>query len=102
MDKKIVGLLGAAAALTTMTAAAQASPAQTTEPATVTSYSDLLNPVANAGSLLQADNARRSAEQNTQVAQISVSIGHRHHHHHVVVVRHHHHHHHYHHHHHHY
>src|ERR1700761_5360949 len=93
MDRKIAGLLGAAAALTTMTAAAQASPAQPTEPATATSYSDLLNPVANAGPLLQADNARRAAEQNTQVAEISVSIGHRHHHHHHVrVIRHHHHH----------
>jgi hypothetical protein len=104
MDKKIVGLLGAAAALTTMTAAAvQAAPAQATDAAAVTSYRDLLDPVPNAVPLLNSDNARLAKEresETTRVAQISVQVGH-HHHHHVRVYHHHHHHHRHHHHHHH-
>src|ERR1700722_13793046 len=96
MDKRIAGLLGAAAALTTMTAA-QAGP----EP--VTSYRDLLDPVPNAVPLLQADNARlgeTQANQNTEVAQVTIQVGHHHHHHHHVrIIRRHHHHHHHHHHH---
>lgn len=48
MDKKIAGLLGAAAALTSMTSATQAAPAQKTELAPATSYRDLLNPISNA------------------------------------------------------
>jgi hypothetical protein len=99
MDKKIAGLLGAAAALTTMTSA-QAAPGQTTQLAPATSYRDLLDPIANPVPLLQADNARLAAE-GTQVAQISVQLGHHHHHHHHIVVVRHPHHHHYHHHHHH-
>jgi hypothetical protein len=113
MDKKIAGLLGAAAALTTMTGA-QAAPAQSTELAAATSYRDLLDPVPNALPLLKADDARLAAEAGTKVAQISIGIGggghhhhhsHHHHHHHGVVIRlghHHHHRHHHHHHHHHY
>lgn len=104
MDKKIAGLLGAAAALTTMTAAAQAAPAQNTELSPAMSYRDLLNPIPNAVPLLQADDARLARERDavTRLAQISVQIGHHHHHDVRVRVRHHHHHHHsYHHHHHH-
>jgi hypothetical protein len=102
MDKKIAGLLGAAAALTTMTSA-QAAPAQSTELAPAASYRDLLDPVPNAVPMLQADNARLS-EKTTEVAQITIGVGHHHHHHHGVRIRlghHHHHHHHRHHHHHH-
>ena len=100
MDKKIAGLLGAAAALTTMTGA-QAAPAQATQPAQVTSYRDLLDPVQNAVPLLEVDNARLAKTRGTEVAQISVQIGHHHHHHHVRRHHHHHHHHVHHHHHHH-
>ena len=93
MDKKLAGLLGAAAALTTMTAA-QAAPAPV-GPEPVTSYRDLLAPVANAVPLLQADNARLAetqANEKTEVAQITIGIGHHHHHHHHVrVIRRHHH-----------
>jgi hypothetical protein len=104
MDKKVAGLLGAAAALTTLTAAHAATPAQTTEPA---SYRDLLNPVANPVEALKADDARlaqktEAAPNETQVAQ--VFYHHHHHHHHHVIIRpfrrhwrHHHHHHHHHH-----
>jgi hypothetical protein len=99
MDKKIAGLLGAAAALTTM-ASAQAAPSQQNEMAPATSYRDLLDPIADAVPLLKSDNARLADEASrTEVAQVSVKIGHghHHHHHHVVVVRHPHHHHHHHH-----
>lgn len=94
MDKKLAGLLGAAAALTTMTAA-QAAPA--TEPSPGTSYRDLLEPVANALPQLKADDARLArtpANDATRLAQISVQIGHHHHHHGIRLrVEHHHHHH---------
>jgi hypothetical protein len=48
MDKKIAGLLGAAAALGTVTAAHAAVPARAQELAPPTSYADLLAPVPNA------------------------------------------------------
>ncbi|HUC51683.1 MAG TPA: hypothetical protein VMA30_20045 [Xanthobacteraceae bacterium] len=109
MDKKLAGLLGAAAALTTMTAAQAATPGQQTEMAPAASYRDLLDPVPNALPALKADDAKRDEAAGTEVAQISVQVGHHHHHHHHhhhgVILRlgphpryhHHHHHHHYHH-----
>lgn len=104
MDKKIAGLLGAAAALTTMTAAqsAVASPAPSTQP---TSYRELLEPVPDALNALKVDDARLAAEKthaNQQVAQYYYHHHHHHHHHRYyrVVPRgywyHHHHHHHHH------
>ena len=105
MDKKLAGLLGAAAALTTMTAAQAATPGQQTEMAPAASYRDLLDPIPNPLAALKADDANTS---KTEVAQVSVQLGHHHHHHHHhhrgVVLRlgpghhryhHHHHHHHY-------
>jgi hypothetical protein len=100
MDKKIAGLLGAAAALTAINTTTQATPAQNTELAPATTYRDLLNPVPNALSALKADNARLSRDQANgpmRLAQVSVQVGHHHHHHHHGVrirVGHHHHHHH--------
>jgi hypothetical protein len=107
MDKKIAGLLGAAAALTAMTGA-HAAPAASTELAPATSYRDLLDPIPDALPALKADDARLAQKSTAnEVAQISVQVGHHHHHHHHhhvvprivprVVVRHHHHHHHHHH-----
>jgi hypothetical protein len=100
MDKKIAGLLGAAAALTAINTTTQATPAQNTELAPGTTYRDLLNPVPNALSALKADNARLSRDQAngpTRLAQVSVQVGHHHHHHHhgvrIRVGQHHHHHH---------
>jgi hypothetical protein len=104
MDKRIAGLLGAAAALTTVTAAHAATPAQATEP---TSYRDLLNPVPDAVAALKADDAQtaqktEAAAHEMQVAQVFYHH-HHHHHHHIVIrpfrrhFRHHHHHHHHHH-----
>jgi hypothetical protein len=101
MDKRLAGLLGAAAALTTV-ASAQSAPASSTEPTPATSYRDLLEPIPNAVPKLNADNARLAEEPVTKVAQISVGVGVGHHHHHrgvhIRVGRHHHHHHHHHHH----
>ncbi len=107
MDKRIAGLLGAAAALTTVTAAQAAAPAQTqaTEP---TSYRDLLNPVPNAVAALKADEvqtAQKTEEAGNEMQVAQVLYRHHHHHHHHVIIRpfrrhfrHHHHHHHHHHH----
>lgn len=96
MDKRIAGLLGAAAALTTFTAAQAAAPAQTqaTEPA---SYRDLLNPVPNAVAALKADEARmaeqRPAEATNEMQVAQVFYREHHHHHHFRFREHHHHHH---------
>jgi hypothetical protein len=103
MDKKIAGLLGAAAALTTMGGAQAATP-QGAEIAPAASYTDLLQPVPNAAAALKADDARLV---RTRLAQVTIQLGHHHHHHHhhharpivrFVPARHHHHHHHHHHH----
>lgn len=104
MDKRIAGLLGAAAALTTMTAAQAAitEPAPSTPPA---SYRDLLEPVPDALNTLKADDARLAQERtqaNVQLAQYYYHHHHHHHHHRYYRVAprgywHHHHHHHHHH-----
>jgi hypothetical protein len=93
MDKKIAGLLGAAAALTAVSGAQAATTPQGTELAPAANYADLLQPVPNAVQALKADDARRD---EMQVAQVSVQIGHHHHHHHRYYRHHHHHHHHHH------
>jgi hypothetical protein len=112
MDKKIAGLLGAAAALTAVTAAHAAVPAQPEGYAPAASYRDLLDPVPNAVSALKADDARVAEapvdsvkDDGLQVAQFYHHHHHHHHHHHVVprplrrlLHGHHHHHHHHHHH----
>jgi hypothetical protein len=93
MDKKIAGLLGAAAALTTMTGANAAAPATTLQ---ATSYADLLNPVPNAvAQLIADDNARatKSRSGEVDVAQIRVEVDHHHHHRYHRRHKHHHHHH---------
>ena len=109
MDKKIAGLLGAAAALATV-GGANATAVQGNAPNPATSYRNLLNPVANALDALKADDARRAntPADEVKLAQIGIVVGHHHHHHHhhqyrprVIIVpprRHHHHHHHHHHH----
>ena len=98
MDRRIAGLLGGVAALTTLGGAQAAPEVNPTEALHASSYSDLLTPVANASALLKADDAARQQEaKGTQVAQV-VIIGHHHHHHHHHWRRHHRHHHHHHHH----
>jgi hypothetical protein len=105
MDKKIAGLLGAAAALATVSGA-NATEVQGNAQNPAASYRDLLNPVPKALEALKADDARLANKPADEVklAQIGIVVGHHHHHHHhhhagprVIVVpthRHHHHHHH--------
>ena len=103
MDKKIAGLLGAAAALTTITAANAGAASQSGEVAPATSYRDLLDPIPNPIASLKADDARlaETPADGTRVAQNYHHHHHHHHHHHVIprpvrrmLHRHHHHHHH--------
>jgi len=115
MEKKIAGFLGAVATLGAF-GAAQAAPAPD-DVLKASSYAELLEPIPNAGALLQAidEAAPPKADSNVQLAQFYHHHHHHHHHHHafypryryydapVVVVpryrRYHHHHHHHHHHH---
>jgi len=121
MDKKIAGLLGAVATLGAFNAA-EAAPAPSQVPTDVlraNSFAELLAPIPNATSLLQAIDESaptQSADENVQLAQFYHHHHHHHHHHHgyrrnfgydeyaprVIIVprryRHHHHHHHHHHH----
>jgi hypothetical protein len=107
MDKKIAGLLGAAAALATVSGA-NATQVQGNAQNPAASYRDLLNPVPKALEALKADDARlaNTPADEVKLAQVGIVVGHHHHHHHhhhvvprVIVVpphRHHHHHHHHH------
>ena len=109
MDKKIAGLLGAVAAVSTMGTAQAAPTPNPTETLRANSFAELLEPIPNAAALLQAVDEQPQAETrdgNVQLAQYH----HHHHHHHayrryvpriIVVPRHRHYHHHHHHHHHH-
>jgi hypothetical protein len=101
MDKKIAGLLGAVAAVSTMTGAQAATqPASTSGALQASSYADLLAPVPNAVAALNADNA--ALAQVPPVEGVKLAQYHHHHHHHhrrvIVIKRHRHHHHHHHHH----
>ena len=73
MDKKLAGLSGAAAALTTMTAP-KAAPAVGPEFPQVSSHRDLLDSIPNALPLLKADDQRLAQSSGTRTAQ--VVIGH--------------------------
>ncbi len=104
MDKKLAGLLGAAAALSAVTTA-QAAPASGPELPQASSYRDLLDPIPNALPLLKADDARLAETGAVRTAQVVIGHHHHHHHHRAGVYvrvgprwhRHHHHHHHHHH-----
>ncbi len=91
MDKKLAGILGAAAALATLNGASAG-----TVPATT--YRELLETVPNAMEALKADDARLAASETTD--RVQVAQWHHHHnrwwrhHHHNSWWRHHHHHHH--------
>ncbi len=92
MDKRIAGLLGAAAAVGALgTAQAAPAPAQS-DVLKVNSYAELLEPIPNAPKVLQALDEQapaKTAEANVQVAQFYY---HHHHHHHHGYYHHHHHH----------
>jgi hypothetical protein len=107
MDKRIAGLIGAAAALTTAHSAAAAAPT-TSELAHLQqpkSYAELLQPIPNAVTVLKSDDQSRAVSGPVE----RVGYYHHHHHHHhgysrgyyggYAPRRYHHHHHHHHHHH---
>lgn len=102
MDKRIAGLLGAVAAVTTVTGAQAATqaPSNGTAALQASSYADLLVPVPNATAALIADNELRAQVAPAQRVD-GVKVADDHHHHHVIIIkrhrrhyRHHHHHHH--------
>ena len=91
MEKKIAGLIGAVAALGAF-GSAQASPAPVQDPTAILkagSFAELLDPIPNAASLLQAvdERAATSTEGDMQVAQIFIQGGAHHHHHHHSQYR---------------
>jgi hypothetical protein len=92
MEKKIAGLLGAVATLGAFNAA-QAAPAPSPAPSDVlraNSFADLLEPIPNAGSLLQSIDESapaQSADGNVQLAQYYHHHHHHHHHHHGFYRR---------------
>lgn len=103
MDKKIAGLLGAVAALSSLPSAQAAAPAiaptHTADAMQVSSYADLLTPVPNAVAVLKADDAARAQmpadeAQATDGVQVAQYYYHHHHHHHQIFIRRYHHHHH--------
>lgn len=85
MDKKIAGLLGAAAALT-VTGGVQAAPTQQSARAPA-SYAELLKPVPNAVDALRDDEAN-GVEGPARLERVQY---HHHHHHHGFFHHHHHH-----------
>jgi hypothetical protein len=82
MDKRLTGVLAAAATVATV-GAAQALPQ-------ASSYAELLASVPNSTEVLKADDQARAEGQ----ARVQLVQYHHHHHHHRVFIRHHHHHHH--------
>src|ERR1700724_2141155 len=92
MDKKIAGLLGAVATLGAFNAA-NAAPAPSPAPSDVlraNSFADLLEPIPNAASLLQAIDESapaESADENVRPAQYYYRDHHHHHHHHSFYRR---------------
>jgi hypothetical protein len=104
MEKKIAGVLGAVAALSTLTAA-QAAPGDILR---ANSYAELLNPIPDAAAQLKALDEREASQQAGREKNLQLAYHHHHHHHHrayfrrpIIVVPHRHYHHHHHHHHHH-
>jgi hypothetical protein len=107
MDKKIAGLLGAVAAVSTLGTAQAVPTANPMEALRANSFAELLEPIPNAAALLQAVDQQGQAETADGNIQLARYHHHHHHHHHayrryvpriIVVPRRHHHHHHHHHH----
>jgi hypothetical protein len=92
MEKKIAGLLGAVATLGVFNAA-EAAPIANPTPTDVlraNSFADLLEPIPNAASLLQAIDESapaQSADENVQTVQFYDHHHHHHHHHHSFYRR---------------
>ena len=82
MDKKIAGLLGAAAALSTLGAAQATAAPAVDQMAGARSYAELLEPVPNAAEQLKADEAAQGEVQLAQLYIYRDRYRHHHHHHH--------------------
>jgi outer membrane protein assembly factor BamD (BamD/ComL family) len=102
MEKRIAGLLGAAAALGALSGAQAAPTPAPSDALRASSFAELLDPIPNAVSLLKAvdeSQAQSPTDANVQLAQYYRYYRHHHHHHHHHFWRRYHHHHHHHHHH---
>jgi hypothetical protein len=86
MEKKIAGLLGAVATLGAFNAAQAAPSPVPSDVLRANSFADLLEPIPNAGAVLQAidEQAPVPADQNVKLAQY---YHHHHHHHHHSFYR---------------
>ena len=78
MKKLTAVLLGGAAAMLTLNAV-QAAPIAPAAPSAAQSYAELLQPIPNAATALQADDALRAQQPKVELAQYR---GYHHHHHH--------------------
>ena len=92
MDRKLVGLVGVAAALAPAVAAA--SPASGPDDGAAASYADLLTPIPNAVEKLKASDALLRSEDVAATLEMAQYYYHHHHHHHFYRRFYHHHHHH--------
>ena len=84
MDKKLAGLLGAAATLTAV-GTVQADAAPTVELAPAATYGELLDPISNALALLKTDDARLAGTSTG--GRMRLAQDHHHHHHHHIGRR---------------
>ncbi len=82
MDKRIAGLLGAAAALTAANTAPAATPTPATGLAPAASYRELLDPIPNAVAALKADEAQRNSAPASGETRVAGDYYYHHHHHH--------------------
>ena len=92
MDKKLIGLVGAVAAL--LPTAASAAPTLAPQDLNAGSYADLLAPIPNAVEKLKASNALLQEENGAKIEMAQYYYRHHHHHHRFLprFYRHHHHH----------
>ncbi len=87
MEKKIAGLLGAVAALGTLSVA-HASPAPSPSDALkADSYADLLEPIPNAAKVLQTLDEQAPAQSADDGVKVAQYFRHHHHHHHHHAYR---------------
>jgi hypothetical protein len=82
MDKRIAGLLGAVAAVGALSAAQASTTPNASDALKVNSYADLLEPIPNAASILQALDEQTPATSADAKVQLAQFYHHHHHHHH--------------------
>jgi hypothetical protein len=102
MDKKLMGMLGAASALALVAGVSAPAAASANEPnglAPARSFAELLDPIPNAVDVLKADNEERTSDPAPASERVAEDYHHHHHYHHHHYYHHHHWYHHHHHHH---